>query len=72
LTIADNLNVEKFKAELLTHQQGKTDFLTFIEMCAGTGIAKWEICMHKMTCTYFDKEGDEVVVERSLSNTCLY
>jgi uncharacterized protein YbcV (DUF1398 family) len=64
LTIADNANVEKFKAELLAHQQGKTDFLTFIKMCAETGIEKWEICMDKMTCTYFDKAGNKILVEQ--------
>lgn len=64
LTIADKPNVEKFKAELLAHQQGKTDFLTFIKMCAETGIEKWEICMDKMTCTYFDKAGNEILVEQ--------
>ncbi len=55
--IASIPKVEEFKAELLAHQQGKTDYLTFIEMCAETGIEKWEICMDKMTCTYFDKGG---------------
>ncbi|MFT3910925.1 MAG: DUF1398 family protein [Ferruginibacter sp.] len=64
LTIADNANVEKFKAELLAHQQGKTDFLTFIKMCAETGIEKWEISMDKMICTYFNKAGTEVLVEQ--------
>lgn len=64
LTIAENANMEVFKAELLAHQQGKTDFLTFIKMCAETGIEKWEICMDKMTCTYFDKTGNEILVEK--------
>ncbi len=64
LTIADKPNIEKFKAELLAHQQGKTDFLTFIKMCAATGIEKWEICMDKMTCTYFDKTGKEILAEQ--------
>lgn len=63
LVIADHANVEEFKAELLAHQQGKTDFLTFIKMCAINGIEKWEICMDKMTCTYFDKSGNELLVE---------
>lgn len=63
LVIADHSNVEEFKAELLAHQQGKTDFLTFIKMCAINGIEKWEICMDKMTCTYFDKSGNELLVE---------
>lgn len=63
LVIADHANGEEFKAELLAHQQGKTDFLTFIKMCAINGIEKWEICMGKMTCTYFDKSGNELLVE---------
>lgn len=63
LTIADSPKTEEFKAELLVHQQGKTDYLTFIKMCAETGIEKWEICMDEMTCTYFDKGGEEILVE---------
>ncbi|HEY9702013.1 MAG TPA: DUF1398 family protein, partial [Allocoleopsis sp.] len=64
LTIADDANIEKFKAELLAHQQGKTDFLTFIKMCAETGIEKWSISIDKMTCTYYDKSGNDLLVEK--------
>ena len=64
LTIADSPDYEKFKAELMAHQQGKTDFLTFIKMCATLGIEKWAICMNKMTCTYYDKGGSEILVEQ--------
>lgn len=64
LEIASTPKTTEFKAELLAHQQGKTDYLTFITMCAATGIEKWEICMDKMTCTYFDKEGNEILVEQ--------
>ena len=64
IVIADIPQTEKFKAELLAHQQGKTDYLTFIKMCAETGIEKWEICMDKMTCTYYDKAGNEILVEK--------
>lgn len=63
ITIAKNANKEVFKSELLAHQQGKTDFLTFIKMCAETGIERWEICMDKVTCTYYDKAGNEILVE---------
>ncbi|MBP6568982.1 MAG: DUF1398 family protein, partial [Saprospiraceae bacterium] len=41
LVIAETSNAEKFKTELKAHQQGKTDFLTFIKMCATFGIEKW-------------------------------
>lgn len=64
LTVAATAQPELFKAGLLEHQQGKTDFITFITMCAATGIEKWEICMDKMTCTYFDTAGNKILVEQ--------
>lgn len=64
LNIAANANLEEFRDGLIAHQQGKTDYPTFIKMCATTGIAKWQICMHKMICTYFDKAGKEVLSEQ--------
>ena len=64
LVIADVPNVEIFKSELIAHQQGKTNYLTFIYMCAETGIEKWEICLSQMTCTYFDLAGKVVLVEQ--------
>ncbi|RZK41067.1 MAG: DUF1398 domain-containing protein [Pedobacter sp.] len=63
ITVADKSKVEEFKVELLAHQQGKTDFLTFIKMCASLGIEKWVIRMERMTCTYYDKAGNEVLAE---------
>ncbi len=63
LFVADTTKIKEFKTELIAHQQGKTDFLTFVKMCATTGIEKWKIRMDKMTCTYFDKGGNEVLIE---------
>lgn len=63
LEIAGNSKAEEFKAGLEAHQQGKTDFLTFIQMCATLGIEKWAISMEKMTCTYYDKAGNVILVE---------
>jgi uncharacterized protein YbcV (DUF1398 family) len=63
LVIADNSDREQFKRELVAHQQGKTDFLTFIKMCSTVGIEKWVIRMDQMTCTYYDKSGNEMLVE---------
>lgn len=63
LIIAESPDKEQFERELRAHQQGKTDFLTFIRMCAAVGIEKWEICMDKMTCTYYDKSGNTILVE---------
>ena len=63
LVIADQPDREQFIASLMAHQQGKTDFLTFIRMCATCGIEKWTISMSHMTCTYFDKSGKEILTE---------
>jgi uncharacterized protein YbcV (DUF1398 family) len=63
IAIAKTTDIPKFSSELKAHQQGKTDFLTFIKMCADTGIEKWEINMKEMTCTYFNLDGEEVLVE---------
>jgi len=64
LVIAGTSLGEDFKKELVAHQQGKTDFLTFIKMCATFGIEKWAICIDKMTCTYYGKAGNEILVEQ--------
>ncbi|HLK28045.1 MAG TPA: DUF1398 family protein [Puia sp.] len=64
LEITNTPKTEEFKAALVAHQQGKTDFLTFIKMCATFGIEKWAICMDKMTCTYYDKAGNEILIEQ--------
>lgn len=64
IPIADVVRFDEFKTQLLAHQQGKTDYLTFIKMCAETGIEKWEISIDNMTCTYFDKTGNKILVEQ--------
>lgn len=63
LAVADTSEAVQFKAALVSHQQGNTDFLTFIHDCATCGISKWEISMDKMTCTYYNKSGEVVLVE---------
>ncbi len=63
IAISDITDPETFLAELKAHQQGKTDFLSFIRMCAVCGIEKWSISMNEMTCTYFDKTGNEILTE---------
>ena len=64
LAIADNSDKEKFNHYLKIHQQGKTDYLTFCKDCAETGIEKWFVCLNSMTCTYYDKAGNEILVEQ--------
>lgn len=64
LTIAPECNKEQFKAGLKEHQQGKTDYLTFTAMSAKLGIEKWVVCMNKMTCTYYNKAENEILIEQ--------
>jgi len=64
LAKAKTANIPLFKSELIAHQQGKTDYPTFIHMCAETGIEKLEVNLEKLTCTYFDIAGNEVVTEQ--------
>jgi len=64
LTIARVSNIEQFKTDIKAHQQGKTDYPTFCNDCAKSGIDKWAVGMDKMTCTYYDKAGNEILVEQ--------
>lgn len=63
LNIAEVSNVEKFKTDIKAHQQGKTDYPTFCNDCAKSGIEKWVVNICKMTCIYYDKAGNEILVE---------
>lgn len=64
LAISDITNKEKFTQQLKSHQQGQTDYYTFCKDCAETGIEKWIVDLDKMTCIYYDKAGNEVLVEQ--------
>ncbi|MEZ5003962.1 MAG: DUF1398 family protein [Chitinophagales bacterium] len=64
LIIADISNIDQFKMDIKAHQQGKTDYLTFCNNCAKSGLEKWAVSIEKMTCTYFDKAGNKLLVEQ--------
>lgn len=66
LAIANISDKEKFIQYLKIHQQGETDYFTFCRHCAETGIEKWLVNLDKMTCTYYDKEENELLVESIL------
>lgn len=63
LIISEMSDVEQFKSDLKVHQQGKTDYMTFCNDCAKSGVEKWIVSMKELTCTYFDKEGNELLQE---------
>ena len=66
LPIANRSDVEQFKLDLKSHQQGHTDYMTFLKDCAKSGIEKWIVVMDKMTCSYYDINGNELLVEKIL------
>jgi len=63
LTIADKSDAAPFIKELKEHQQGKSDYLSFCRSCAKYGVEKWVVDMARMTCSYYDKAGNEMLVE---------
>tara|TARA_R110002020_G_scaffold79969_5_gene199824 strand:- start:563 stop:955 length:393 start_codon:yes stop_codon:yes gene_type:complete len=63
LQIADFCDKDKFEKYLKTHQKGETDYFTFCKHCAETGIEKWNVNLDKMTCIYYDKAGNEILLE---------
>ena len=63
LKISDSCDAAKFEGYLRIHQKGETDYFAFCSHCAETGVEKWYVDLEKMTCTYYDKAGNEVLVE---------
>ncbi len=63
LFIAAQSDIDQFKADLKAHQQGKTDYPAFCKDCAKSGVEKWVVKMDKMTCIYYDKNGNELLKE---------
>jgi uncharacterized protein YbcV (DUF1398 family) len=64
LSISENLNLDNFKTRLKLHQQGGTDYPTFCKDCAENGVEGWKMNLNKMTCTYFDAAGNDILIEQ--------
>ena len=64
MTIADKSDKEKFSQYLKIHQNGETNYFTFCKHCAETGIEKWVVSLDQMTCTYYDKSENELLIEK--------
>ena len=63
INIANISDKERFKHYLKNHQRGQTDYPTFCNQCAQTGVQKWTVDMESMTCTYFDKQAHIMLEE---------
>ncbi len=63
LEIAEAGDKEQFVHLLRLHQKGGSDYMTFCRDAARSGIEKWVVRMDAMSCTYFDKQANEILVE---------
>jgi uncharacterized protein YbcV (DUF1398 family) len=63
LTVADESKTNEFQNYLKLHQQGQSDYHTFCRQAAETGTEKWVSDLKAMTCTYYDKKGEVMLVE---------
>ncbi len=64
LPLNEVLNKEQFAERLKLHQQGGTDYPTFCKDCTDNGVVGWLLDFDKMTCTYFDAQGNDVLAEQ--------
>lgn len=64
IKVESTVNKERFIEFLVMHQDGQTDYLTFCRHAAQCGIAKWRVDIIEMTCTYFDKGENEILIEK--------
>ena len=63
LIVADTSDKIQFINDLKNHQKGNTNYPTFCDDSAKSGVEKWIVDTTKMTCTYYDKSGNEMLVE---------
>ena len=61
--IADRVDREHFIARIKHHQQGGSDYPTICNEARAAGVQRWVVDTGAMTCTYFDKAGNAVLVE---------
>lgn len=57
-------SVEALKHALSIHQKGQTDYPTFCKQAADAGVEKWTTHALEMTVTYYDKQGNKLIVEQ--------
>lgn len=63
MAIAIQSDRDAFKKKLQEHQQGHSDYPTFCDHAAECGVEKWTVDLKAMTCTYYDRVGEEVLME---------
>jgi len=56
-------SASELRGYIAAHQRGESDFHTICVQAAAAGVEKWVIDFEKMTCTYYDLDKNEMVVE---------
>ena len=64
LNIAEKSDSETFINRLKLHQKGQTDYMTFCNDCAKTGVEMWMVDTKELTCTYYDISGKKMLQEK--------
>ena len=64
LNVANISDKERFAHYLKKHQRGQSDYPTFCNHSAETGVEKWTVDMNNMTCTYYDKANIKMLEEQ--------
>ena len=62
-TIASTSNREQYLEYLNLHNEHKTSYLEMSKRLAESGIEKWTVDANKMTVTFYDKAGNEMLIE---------
>ena len=63
LTVADTSNREELLEHLNLHNQRRTSYLEMSKGLAESGVEKWTVDTNRMTMTFYDKAGNEMLVE---------
>jgi uncharacterized protein YbcV (DUF1398 family) len=64
LPVAETSHRETFVEHLRRHEQGQTTYLEMSRALAQSGIEKWSVETGRMTMTFSDKAGREMLIEQ--------
>jgi len=56
IVVASKVNIEQLKADIVNHQQGRSDYFEISRRSAHNGIEKWAVGLVSITCDYIDKK----------------
>lgn len=63
LSIAKEVDLESFIKHLSSHNEGKTTYAEMSEGLAESGVERWAFDTTKMTLSYYDLKGSELLTE---------